>query len=77
MGDQGFDDQFNEGIFQASLHNTSRLRPHMWPKSTSEMRRYTSYDWQGLPGDHETAFCDYKMHRPHEGWRWIDGGSRP
>lgn len=49
----GFDDMFNEGLFQAGLHNSKTTRPQKWPKSTSEMGRHTSYTEQGRdPGDY-------------------------
>jgi hypothetical protein len=45
-GDRGFDDQFNDGIFGTTLRTSRRERPHMWPKSVSEMRGGTVYSDQ-------------------------------
>ncbi len=54
---------FDDGLFRVSHHNTARARPHMWPKSVSEMRHHTSYSNQGMKpaspqNDRETAYSD-------------------
>lgn len=48
MGDdqEGYDDMFNDGLFATTLRTTKRERPHMWPKSASEMRPHTTYTEQ-------------------------------
>jgi len=66
MGDeQGYDDQFNDGLFQTTLHASRRERPDMWPKSVSEMRNHTSYGGQGMTPGHETGHSDYVGRRPY------------
>ncbi len=64
MGDQGFDDQFNDGLFVTSLHTSIRQRPRMWPKSVSEMRGHTDYGNQGM-NDWDTAHSDFMARRPY------------
>jgi hypothetical protein len=64
MGDeQGYDDQFNDGLFQATLNNSGLSRPHKWPKSVSEMRHHTTYGFQGMSSDQDTAHSDYMGRR--------------
>ena len=66
MGDdQGFDDQFNDGLFRTSLNNSRLKRPHMWPKSVSEMRSHTAYGGQGMSGSHDTGHSTYIAQRPY------------
>jgi hypothetical protein len=52
MGDEGtetgFDDQFDDGLFQTAVHNGRRERPDMWPKSVSEMRTSTTFTDHGM-----------------------------
>jgi hypothetical protein len=85
MGDdQGFDDQFNDGLFRTSLNNTRLERPRMWPKSVSEMRQHTSYGGQGMSSNHDTGHSTYMVRRPYvprgewhfhhgrNGWVWVD-----
>lgn len=47
--ENGYDDQFNDGIFRASRSASRLERPNKWPKSVSEMRRHTFYGRQGMP----------------------------
>jgi hypothetical protein len=85
MGDsQGFDDQFNDGLFRASLHTSKLTRPRMWPKSVSEMRNYTSYGSEGMANDYDTGHSSFMMRRPYAprgawlfnfgrgSWEWAD-----
>jgi hypothetical protein len=65
MGDQGYDDQFDDGLFQTSLHASARCRPTQWPRSTSEMRGYTDYGFGGMPEGHDTGYSDYMSRRPY------------
>ena len=74
MGDQGFDDQFNDGLFKTTLHNSSLRRPSMWPKSVSEMRHHTSYAGQGMPREQDTGHSDFMIRRPSArrgGWLYV------
>lgn len=85
-GSQGFDDQFDDGLLRTNLNNSRLERPRMWPKSVSEMRRYTSYGGQGMSGNHDTGHSTYMTRRPynsqrvgewqyHHGrgaWVWVD-----
>jgi hypothetical protein len=60
MGDeQGYDDQFDDGVFRSTLHASARQRPCMWPRSVSEMRNHTTYWWQGMPAGHDTGYSDH------------------
>lgn len=64
MGDeQGYDDQFNDGLFQATVRNGKRDRPGMWPKSVSEMRQHTQYTGQGPAPDREDAHSNFMTRR--------------
>ena len=85
MGDnQGFDDQFNDGVFRTALHTSKLTRPKMWPKAVSEMRKHTSYGGQGMAANHDTGHSNYMVRRPyvprgtmqfHPGkgkWIWVD-----
>lgn len=65
MGDQGYDDQFDNGIFRTSLHASARGRPTQWPKSTSEMRAYTDYGFGGMSEGHDTWHSDFMTRRPY------------
>lgn len=66
MGDdQGFDDQFNDGLFRTSLNNSRLERPRMWPKSVSEMRHHTSYGGQVMSSNHDTGHSAYMVRRPY------------
>lgn len=77
--DQGYDDQFDGGLFRVGLHASARAQPRMWPKSVSEMRRHTSYGGQGLAPGYETSHSDFMRRRPYHalarlpagGWAWI------
>ena len=85
---QGFDDQFNDGLFRTSLNNTRLERPRMWPKSVSEMRHHTEYGSQGMTGAPDTGHSEFMVRRPlhgaapkrgewhyHHGrqnWVWVD-----
>jgi hypothetical protein len=79
---QGFDDQFNDGLFHMSLNNSRLERPHLWPKSVSEMRRHTFYGGQGMTKDHDTNHNTYVVRHPtkgewqyhhgRHGWIWVD-----
>jgi hypothetical protein len=62
---KGFDDNFNDGVFRASLRTTRQSRPNLWPKSVSEMRRHTFYGGQGMSNGHDTGHCDYMVQRPY------------
>jgi len=53
MGDDqeyggGYDDIFDDGLFSTTVRTSARERPHMWPKSASEMRSHTSYGEQRM-----------------------------
>ena len=48
MGDQGFDEMVNDGIFDASRRFGVQAAPDLWPKSVSEMRRHTNHTEQGM-----------------------------
>jgi hypothetical protein len=78
MGDQGFDDAFNDGLFRTSLSASIRKRPERWPKSPSEMRRYTDYSLNGHlhedTGAYETAHSDFQLRRPYD---TMNQGGRP
>ena len=63
MGDQGFDDQFNDGLFTTGFHASVRRCPRQWPKSVSEMRQHTSYEGQGMDDTSESAYSDYQSKR--------------
>lgn len=78
IDDCGFDDQFNDGIFGASLYTSRLSRPHKWPRSVSEMRNYTTFWGQGMPGGHDTGHTVFMARRPYapdrhtHGWVWTD-----
>lgn len=63
---QGFDEQFNDGLFRTSLNNSRLERPRMWPKSVSEMRHHTEYGSQGMTGVSDTGHSSYMVRRPSE-----------
>ena len=64
MGDeQGYDDQFNDGLFQATVHNGRRDRPGKWPKSVSEMRQHTVYTGQNSVPDRGDAHSNFMTRR--------------
>jgi hypothetical protein len=65
----GFDDQFNDGVFDVSRRNTRLVRPEMWPKSVSEMRQHTSYDGQGMHRDADVGYSNY-MAQVRAGGQW-------
>ncbi len=65
MGEQGFDEQFNDGLFMTSRHITRRSRPAKWPKSVSEMRAGTTFEAQGLSSQHEENRNSYIGKRPY------------
>jgi hypothetical protein len=77
MGDnQGFDEQFNDGLFRTSLNNSRLTRPHMWPKSVSEMRRHTFYGGQGMSSNHDIGHSAYMVRRsyaPRREWHYDHG----
>jgi hypothetical protein len=73
MGDQGYDDQFDDGVFRASRIIGARNRPNQWPKSTSEMRGYTDYGFGGMPDNHDTGFSDYMARRPYNAMNGTTG----
>jgi hypothetical protein len=62
---EGFDDQFNDGVFRNSLNNSRLTRPQMWPKSVSEMRVHTSFAGQGMPTQNEAAHSEFMERRPY------------
>ncbi len=69
-GGKGFDDEFNDGIFNIALRGTSRSRPQKWPGSVSEMRKHTSYANQGMPrddgaSDTSDSYSVYMERRPY------------
>jgi hypothetical protein len=68
MNQRGYDEQFGDRVFHTSIHNSARRRPGKWPKSVSEMRRYTSYDLHGGDSDpdRETAYSDFQTRRPYD-----------
>ncbi len=67
MGDdKGFDDQFNDGLFRATLNVSKLTRPDAWPKSVSEMRSYTQYSGnQGMPHNHDIGHSSFILSRPN------------
>ena len=70
MGDQGFDDQFNDRVFRTTFHNSKQYRPRLWPKSVSEMRPYTSYANQGMTdNDMDISHSNFIMRRPAFVWK--------
>jgi hypothetical protein len=85
---QGFDDQFNDGLFRTSLNNSRLERPRMWPKSVSEMRNYTEYGGQGMTGAPNTGHSEFMVsrtlhgaapkrgewhyHHGRQNWVWVD-----
>jgi len=50
MGDNSFDEMFDDGLFRSNLRNTHFERPAMWPKSVSVVRRHTLFGEQGRHG---------------------------
>lgn len=83
--EQGFDDQFNEGLFRTTLNNTRLERPGQWPRSVSEMRHHTSYGGEAMTNKHDAEHSAYVVRTPqapngewhyHHGrhsWVWVDG----
>jgi hypothetical protein len=67
-GGKGFDDEFNDGIFRASLKGSSLSRPQKWPGSVSEMRKHTSFAGQGMPQDSGDGYSAYMERRPYNRW---------
>jgi hypothetical protein len=65
MGDEGFDDQFDDGLFRTNRNNSALRRPRMWPKSVSEMRGKTNYGGQGMSQSWDTALSDFSARRPY------------
>ena len=47
--DYNFDDRMNNKTFTTMLNNTTYSRPKLWPKSVSELQRYTFHSEQ-TPG---------------------------
>ena len=75
MGDdQGYDDQFNDGLFRTTYHTSKQERPKMWPKSVSEMRHHTSYGGQGMARSNDAAYSEYMDRRASGGS--ASGGAR-
>jgi hypothetical protein len=62
--EQGYDDQFNDGLLRSSLATARRTRPAHWPVSTSEMRGRTRYACQGMAQDHDVLYSLYMTRRP-------------
>ena len=87
MGDRGFDEQFDDGVFAFGLRSSACRRPSAWPRSVSEMRSLTLYD-QG-PRSWDTFHSDYvarcirgrgarrvcAVRGPSFAWRWADMGA--
>jgi len=65
MGDEGFDDQFDDGLFHATLHGSRRERPDQWPRSVSEMRGHTAHDQKSTSNGalSDIAHSDQMTHR--------------
>jgi len=62
MGDeQGYDDQFNDGLFRKAVHISQRERPAMWPTNVTGMRRHTSHEQGGGAAfGRDTAHSNYR-----------------
>lgn len=60
------DDQFNDGVFLRTMNTSNVVRPNVWPKSVSEMRKHTSYTSQNLNAHdgHDTGISNYKVKTP-------------
>jgi hypothetical protein len=65
MGEESYDDQFNDGLFRTNTNNSALRRPKQWPKSVSEMRGRTDYGNQGMSAGWDTALSNYSASRPY------------
>jgi hypothetical protein len=64
MGDDmGQDDQFNEGIFRSTIHNSKRSAPDQWPATTTMMRKHTEYGNQGMAAHRDDAHSKFMTSR--------------
>jgi len=59
--EQGYDDQFDEGMLRASRLAGQYARPTKWPRSTSEMRDQTVFMDESIDDRDETAPCGYRL----------------
>ena len=55
----GYDDQFDDAAFSASMRSTTR--PPRWPRSVSELRDHTVVMNESLDDRIDAGFCDYQV----------------
>lgn len=59
---RGYDDQFNDGLFRATLNKDKVVTPYKWPKSVSAMRGHTDYTSQGMSNPNsDVRHVDYRI----------------
>lgn len=51
--ENSYDNAFNDGCYNTSFHNSKMNPPSMWPKSSSEMSKYTDLQPQSLNNNHD------------------------
>lgn len=67
-----YDEMFDKGMVSLALTSSNNLvRPGMWPKSTSTMRQYTSFEGQSFNEPHQASYhSDFMLKRAHPGLAW-------